>query len=383
MALASTNPMVILQVIPRLDSGGAERGCLDVAAALSHGGHVALVASAGGRLEAELSALGGFLLRLNAATKSPFGLLANVVRLMQVIRRYRVSVVHARSRAPAWSAYAAARLTGTPFVTTFHGAYSARSALKRFANSVMARADRVIAISNHIRRHVIDTYHTAPEKLVLIPRGIDLERFNPENVSTERIEAARHSFGLGPSGQRIILVPGRLTAWKGQALAIEAFARLKRTDAVLVLAGDGQGHDSYETALKAQATMLGVADRVCLPGHCQDVPAAMLAADLVMSLVEGKPEAFGRVPVEAQAMGRPPIATALGGALETVSDGVTGWLVPEADSEALARAMAFALDQPAEHRAEMAAAGRAGVVKRFSKGAMTRATLDVYRDLLR
>ena len=383
MALASQNPMVILQVIPRLDSGGAERGCLDVAAALSLGGHVALVASAGGRLEAELKSLGGFLLRLNAATKNPFGLIANVVRLMQVIRRYRVSVVHARSRAPAWSAYAAARLTGTPFVTTFHGAYSAKSALKRFANSVMARADRVIAISNHIRRHVIDTYHTAPEKLVLIPRGIDLDRFNADNVSADRIAAARASFGAGIGDRRIVLVPGRLTAWKGQALAIEAFARLRRNDLALVLAGDGQGHDAYETALKAQADMLGVGAHVFMPGHCEDVPAAMLAADLVMSLAEGKPEAFGRVPVEAQAMGRPPIATALGGALETVADGLTGWLVPEGDSEALARAMSYALDQSADNRAEMAQAGRAGVVRRFSKGAMTRATLDVYRDLLR
>jgi glycosyltransferase involved in cell wall biosynthesis len=383
MPIAAQNPMVVLQVIPRLDSGGAERGCLDVAAALSHGGHVALVASAGGRLEPELNSLGGFLLRLNAATKNPLGLIANVVRLMQFIRRYRVSVVHARSRAPAWSAYAAARLTGTPFVTTFHGAYSARTILKRFANSVMARADRVIAISNHIKRHVIDTYHTAPEKLVLIPRGIDLERFNPDNVSPDRVAAIKAQWGLSPNGPRVILIPGRMTAWKGQALAIESFAQLARPDTVLVLVGDGQGHATYEAALTKRIAELDLGDKVIMAGHCDDMPAAILAADIVLSLATGKPEAFGRVPVEAQAMGRPPIATALGGALETVVDGLTGWLVPEGDGEALTRAIAFALDLSEEARARMATQGRASVTRRFSKGAMTRATLDVYRDLLR
>ena len=383
MAFAAPNPIVVLQVIPRLDSGGAERGCVDVAGALAKAGHVALVASSGGRMESELGALGGFALRMNAATKNPLGLIFNVVKLMQFIRRYRVSVVHARSRAPAWSAYAAARLTGTPFVTTFHGAYSAKTMLKRFANSVMARADRVIAISNHIRRHVQDTYGTAPERLVLIPRGINLDKFNPDAVSTDRVKAVKTQWGLLGHPGKIILAPGRLTAWKGQSLAIEAFAALGRPDCTLVLAGDPQGHSDYETKLRTRIAELGLGERILLPGHCTDMPAAMLAADLVLSLAQGKAEAFGRVPVEAQAMGRPPIATALGGALETVHDGVTGWLVPEGDVTALTRAMAHALDQSPQDRHIFAQAGRADVQRRFGMTAMTRATLDVYRDLVR
>lgn len=368
----------LLQVIPQLDAGGAERTTLEVAEAVIAAGGEALIASQGGRLERELAALGGELIRLPVASKNPFRILANAGALIDLCRRRRIDLIHARSRAPAWSALRAARRLSLPFVTTYHGTYAARSVLKRRYNAVMARGDRVIANSQFIADHVAAEHGVGPDRLRVIPRGVDLEHFDPDAITTERTDALRSGWGA-QAGDAVILLPGRLTAWKGQGVAIDALAALNRSDLILVCAGDAQGRDAYRQSLIARAARAGV--RLHLPGHVEDVPAALAAADIVLT-PSIEPEAFGRATAEAMAMGRPVIAAAHGGALEIILPGETGWLSAPGDPAALAAQLAQALKARPDQIARMGAAGRARAAVRFSKTALQTATLRVYRELL-
>ncbi len=376
----------ILQVAPALDAGGVEQTTLDMAEAVTRAGGVALVASAGGRLEDELARRGGELVRMPLDRKAPDTLLANALRLERLIRTRGVDLVHARSRAPAWSALMAARRTGAPFVTTYHGVYNARSGLKRAYNRVMARGDVVIANSGFTRDHLLAEHRGIdPARVVAIPRGVDLARFDPGRVAAERVTAVRASWGLVPDDRRpIALLAARLTAWKGQGLMIQALARLAaqgRAELVLVLAGDDQGRTAYSDGLRAQAAAAGLLDRVRTVGHCADMPAAYLAADFACA-PSLDPEAFGRTAVEPQALGRPVLAADHGAVRETVVDGVTGWRVAPGDVDAWAAALARMLDTPPAARLAMGAAGRARVASLYSLEAMTAATLDVYAGLL-
>jgi len=389
--------LCVLQVIPDLDTGGAERTTIDIAHAITRAGGRAIVASRGGRLEPELREAGGELVKIPAHTKNPYGMLANVIRLLHIIEHFDVDIVHARSRAPAWSAMVAARLSGRPFVTTYHGTYNARLPLKRFYNSIMARGDLVIANSHFIARHVHDTYGLAEPNIVTIPRGTDMAAFDPDRVDHTRIKAMRERWGLSvsPSADEraVVLLPGRLTRWKGQEVLIEAAAILKDRgrgdDAVFILAGDDQGREAYSNELARLADEHGLAGRVRLVGHTTDMPAAYLAADVVVApSVEA--EAFGRVAVEAQAMGRAVIAADHGGARETVvtasddpsAEGLaTGWRVPPGDANALADALEEAIDQGIGGRAAMGALGQAHVRETYSLDEMCKRTLSVYRRL--
>ena len=376
----------VLQVVPALDAGGVEQTTLDMARAIARAGGKALVASAGGRMEAELAHRGGELVRLPLDRKSPAALTANALRLERIVRERGVALIHARSRAPAWSALWAARRMGVPFVTTYHGVYNARSAPKRAWNRVMAMGDRVIANSAFTRDHLLGEHRGVdPAKVVAIPRGVDLDRFSPGRVSPERVAAVRAAWGLTPEDRRpVAVLAGRLTAWKGQALLIEALVKLSaqgRHDLLLVLAGDDQGRTAYADGLRSAAAAAGVGERVRIPGHCEDMPAAYLAADFACA-PSLEPEAFGRTAVEPQAMGRPVLAADQGAVRETVDDGLTGWRVAPGDADAWAAALARALDTPAAARAVMGAAGRSRVERLYSLDAMTTATLQVYARLL-
>jgi glycosyltransferase involved in cell wall biosynthesis len=365
-------PPAILQVLPALDAGGVERGTLEIAEAIQAAGFRALVASAGGRLVPALEASGARHVTLPLATKSPTGIWRNAAALTRLVREEGVAILHARSRAPAWSAWLAARRTGARFVTTYHGTYGEGFPGKRLYNSVMARGERVIAISQHIADHIRATHGKESR---VIPRGVDLRRFDPTLVAPERVAALRAAWDV-PEGAALILLPARLTRWKGQAVLIEALAELPA--AIAVLAGDPQGRDAYVAELRALAEARGVADRLRIPGHVADMPAALLAADLVVH-ASIEPEAFGRTVIEAQAMGRPVIAADLGGPRETVEHGVTGWLTPPGDPAALAAHIRAALALPAEARAAMGEAARRGVP---TMAAMQAATLALYRELL-
>ncbi len=371
----------ILQVLPRLETGGVERGTIEIAEALRAAGARPIVVSAGGQMERELDRMDAVHVRLPVHSKNPLTMWRNVEALAEVIRRYDVKLVHARSRAPAWSARAAARRCGVPFVTTFHGAYNRGPfGIKGGYNAVMASGDRVIAISQFIARHVQEFYRVPQSRIRVIPRGVDLDRFDPARVSPERMIALATQWRLRED-LPVVMLPGRLTRWKGQLTLIEALARLGRKDLVCLLVGSDQGRTRYRERLEAMVAAKGLESVVHIVNGCNDMAAAYLLCDYVVS-ASTDPEAFGRVIVEAQAMGRPVIASRHGGALETVTPGETGWLVAPADPNELAQAIATALDTPAAERARMAEACRTQARETYSRELMCSRTLAVYAELL-
>jgi glycosyltransferase involved in cell wall biosynthesis len=369
----------VLQVLPALGHGGAERGCVDVAAALVRAGGTALVASSGGPLERELARAGASHVALPLDSKNPLTIRANIGRLAALIARHDVDIVHARSRAPAWSALAAARRTGRPFLTTFHGTYNESGYLKHLYNSVMARGDLVIAISEHIAALILERYRIDPARIRVIPRGIDLEIFDPARVTAARMAQLARDWQL-PDGAPVVMLPGRLTRWKGQLVLLDALARLGREDIRAIVVGSDQGRSAYRRELEARIAALDLGGIVRLVDHCGDMPAAYMLASVVVS-ASTDPEAFGRVMVEAQAMGRPVVASDHGGARETVLPGETGWLVPPGEAAPLAAALdaALALDAAARERLALRAIEHAR--RHYAKSLMCERTLAVYGEL--
>ncbi|MBI1199213.1 MAG: glycosyltransferase [Phenylobacterium sp.] len=373
-----------MQVVPELETGGAEQSTIDVAQAVVRAGGTALVATRGGRMTARLEADGGRMAQMPVQTKNPLVMLGNAARLVALIRQEKVSIVHARSRAPAFSALWAAHATGTPFVATYHGVYKARSGLKRWYNAVMTRGDLVIANSEYTRDHVLAEHHVDPAKVVTIPRGVDLDRFDPGFVTANRIDDLRHAWGVGADGRTRILLAGRLTRIKGHLMIVEAARRLVaqgRRDFQILFAGDDQGRTGYAAEVQAAIDAAGLDDVVKIVGHCDDMPAAYLLADFAI-LPTSVPESFGRAAVEPQAMGRPVIASDHGGVTETVVNEVTGWLAPVDDAEAWAAALARAIDLGPGKRADMGEIGRNRARQLYSADAMCAATLAAYEHIL-
>ncbi|MDB5427701.1 MAG: glycosyl transferase, group 1 family protein [Phenylobacterium sp.] len=383
MALPSN--FTLLQVVPELETGGAEQTTIDVARAVIAAGGKALVATRGGRMAARLEADGGRLAQMPVQSKNPLVMLGNAARLVDLIRNENVSLVHARSRAPAFSALWAAQTTKTPFVATYHGVYKASSGLKRWYNAVMTRGDLVIANSDYTREHVLGEHPVDPGKVVTIPRGIDLDRFNPSWVTPERVEALREAWGIAPADRRTrLLLAGRLTRLKGHLTIIEAAARMKaqgRDDFLIIFAGDDQGRTGYGEELEKAIAEASLVEQIRIVGHCDDMPAAYLLADVAI-LPTTVPESFGRAAVEPQAMGRPVIASNHGGTTETVADGTSGWLVPPGDPDAWAAAMVRAIDLGPGKRAEMGQAGMNRTRQLYRVDAMCAATLAAYERVL-
>jgi glycosyltransferase involved in cell wall biosynthesis len=391
--LTGLNPLggrTILQIIPELEAGGAERSAVDVAAGLARAGARAVVATEGGRLVGELQAKGGIWAAFPAGTKNPLAMLYNVRRLAKLCLDEGVALIHARSRAPAWVALGTARALNLPFVTTYHGSYAGRSSVKLLYNSVMARGDAVIANSHYTAGLVRSLYPQASERIRVIHRGTDFTKFSPSAVAPDRVEALRRAWGVAPH-ERIVLLAARLTGWKGQKVLIEAAARLKSQgtgDVAFVLAGDAQGRDSYLRELDKLIEASGLKGIVRRVGHCEDMPAAFLATSVV-TVPSTEPEAFGRAAVEAQAMGAPVVVSDLGAVPETVlappevaAQERTGWRVPPGDPAALAEALAAALTMGASAREAMATRARLHVERHFSLERMVEDTLDLYISLL-
>jgi glycosyltransferase involved in cell wall biosynthesis len=374
----SPDSPVVLQVLPSLVTGGVERGTVDIAQALVEVEATALVASAGGPLVFQIERAGGVHLTLPLTSKSPLGLWRNAAALEQVIRERRVSLVHARSRAPAWSAWLACQRTGVPFVTTYHGTYGEGLPFKRIYNGVMARGRIVIAASQFIADLVAARHGVNPARIRVIPRGVDPAVFDPDTVSGDRIAKLAAAWRL-PDSARVVMLPGRLTAWKGHSVLLDALAMLNRADVMCVLVGSDQGRHGYSRELQRQASRLGIVDRLRLVGQCDDMPAALCLSDVVVH-ASVQPEAFGRVVIEAQAMGRPVIASDLGGPVETVRHGDTGYLVRPGDPAALAAAIGVALHLDPAERAALGQRARESVP---TVRAMQDATLDVYETVLR
>ncbi len=375
----------LLQVIPELGTGGAEQTTLDIAAAVVAAGGRALVATRGGRMAPRLAEAGAEMAAMPVHAKNPLTIAANGWRLARLARAQGVSLIHVRSRAPAFSALMAARLAGVPLVATYHGVYNARSSLKRWYNAAMTRGEAIIANSDYTRAHVIAEHGVDPDRVTAIPRGIDLARFDPAAVGEARLAQLRRAWGVDPGDGRIkVLLAGRLTRWKGQGLLIQAAAALKARGGpqpLILMAGDDQGRSAYREELIAAIAAAGLEGAVRLVGHCDDMPAAYRLADLAVA-PSLDPEAFGRTAVEPQAMGRPVIAADHGAARETVVPGVTGWLAAPGDADAWAGALAEAIAMGPEGLARMGAAAQARVAALYSVQAMSAATLALYARVL-
>jgi glycosyltransferase involved in cell wall biosynthesis len=377
----SPRQATVLQVLPAMNvGGGVERGTVEIAAAIVDAGGRAVVASQGGNLVHELTRVGAEHVTLPLASKNPLRIYRNIDALADLIRDKGVDIVHARSRAPAWSALFAAKRTGKPFVTTFHGTYNKGTAVKRLYNSVMARGVRVIAISGFIGGHVRRHYGVPNDRIRVIHRGVDVERFNPASVSAQRIVALADEWRL-TEGYPVVALPGRLTRWKGQTVFIEAIKRLARRDIRCVLIGSAQGREDYRQELESMINRYDLGGVMRMVDACRDMPAAYMLSDIVVS-ASTDPEAFGRVVIEGQALGRPVIATDHGGPRETVIEGETGWRIPPGDPQALADAIALALAMSPEARQRMAERGIKNARENFSKDLMCSRTLEVYNEVL-
>lgn len=359
----------VLQVLPALEAGGVERTTIEVADALIRDGQGAFIVSGGGRLVQRLTKTGATHFTMNIGSKRLLSFPWRVAALRKLIVTQEIDVVHARSRAPAWAAWRAAVAEGVPFVTTYHGIYNEGWPGKRRYNSIMARGDIVIANSRFTAEHVMATHDTPESRIRVIPRGVDMAMFDPEAVPAVRIQAVWDKWRV-KTDDRVILLPARMTRWKGQTVAIRALAKLPE-NVVLVCAGDPQGRDAYVEELRKLARKLGVENRLRLPGHEIDMPAALMAADRVVT-PSTDPEAFGRTAAEAQAMGRWIVASDHGGAVDVVGNSDFGALVPPGDADALARAL---LGVPGTYDGQ---AARQRIAENFSKRALQAATLDVY-----
>ncbi len=370
---------VILQVLPEMRSGGVERGTIEIARAITQEGWKSLVASAGGAMLGPLARAGGQHITLPLNSKNPFVMWMNALKLERLIRKHKISIVHARSRAPAWSAWFAAQRAGCRFMTTFHGTYSIQNEWKRKYNSIMTRGERVIAISHFIADHIQKNYPVNTNHLRIIHRGVDMRIFNPGNHSPDRMIELTREWHL-PEALPLILFPGRVSRWKGQDVFLQALACLPHRHFFAVILGDAKGHESYREELEKQIMESGLAGHVRIAPHTHYISEAyMLAKVVVATSIE--PEAFGRVVLEAQAMGKPVIATNHGGPQETVVPDVSGWLVKPGDVAELTMAIERALVMTEEEMHHMGSYAMENA-QRFSLEAMCQQTLAVYRELL-
>lgn len=379
-----TKSLTVLQVIPRMRAGGAELGCLQIAAALVKNGHRALVASEGGPLVDQLLAAGAEHIVLPLATKNPLVLAQNASKLAGIIHRENVSIIHARSRAPAWSALLAAKRTGIPFVTTYHSEYSEKGRLKNLYNSVMARSDTVIAVSDYMAHLIRTRYHTPEDRIAIIHRAFDSNVFDPSKLTPERLADVRQL--LRADGKKhVLMLAGRITPRKAQHHLVSALGLLKQRgtpDLVCVLAGEIE-KPAFKAELEAQAERLGVAHQLRFPGHVRDIAAAYAISDIALNISEQ--EGLPRVAIEGQAMGAPMIVSDTGPGREVAltepdvpAREATGLRVPYADPEAVAAAISEMLSWSPEKRKEMGARGSAQVRRRFTLEQLTSKTLAVY-----
>ncbi|MBE6452343.1 MAG: glycosyltransferase family 4 protein [Alphaproteobacteria bacterium] len=371
---------VVLQVLPELEMGGVELGTIEIASELQKQGIKNFVASQGGRLTKELSKMKVKHLTLPLKTKNIFKMRKNANELAKFIKENGINIVHARSRAPAWSAYWAAQKAGVHYMTTFHGTYGlGPCGIKKFYNKIMTLGERVIVISNHIKNHVLKNYKVDENKLRLVHRCVDIEKFNPELVSQERIIKASNEYNL-PEEKPVLTLIGRITRWKGQHLLVEALSKMKNKNYYCVIAGDDQGRLNYVEEIKELAQKYRLKNRIGFYGKVLDPQALMQASTIVLSTAI-EPEAFGRISVEGQAMGKIVVASNIGGSLDTIKDGVTGKLFESGNAESLAKALDWALKLSDEEKKKIATEAQKNAKENFTKQIMCDKTIQIYREL--
>ena len=373
-------PPVIMQVLPALVSGGVEQGVVDLSAAIVKAGGKSIVVSSGGIKIHDIAKGGGLHIALPVHSKNPLVIAANVARLRALIREHNVDIVHACSRAPAWSASRAVIGTAARFVTSCHSAHKITGALKKMYNSSIAKGERVIAVSHFISDYLTENYGLDSSLVRVLHRGVPVEKFHPNSVSPERLIRISQGWRI-PEGAAVVMLPARLSRIKGHMFLLDAIERLQRRDVFCLFLGSDAGNEKYRESLESYIDSKNMGGITRIVTDCNDMPAAYMLSTVVVcpSLV---PEGFGRVAIEAQAMGRPVIATDHGGTRETILRDETGWLIPPGDVGALANALQEAMALDARGRALLGTRAMAHVAKHFTNEGMCAGTLDVYAELL-
>ncbi len=370
----------IMQILPSLDGGGVEQGVIDINAAIVAAGGRSIVVSSGGRRVPEIERAGGLHIKLPVHSKNPLVMAANVGRLRKLIRAHNVDVVHACSRAPAWSAGRAVQGTNARYVTSVHSAHKLDNGFKRLYNASTTKGELVMTVSHFLADHIEREYKVDPAKIRVVHRGVALERFHPNSVTPEQLIKISTQWRV-PDGAAVILMPARLSRLKGHMFLIDALQGLQKKDYFCLFVGNARGNGSYPKELEKYIDDAGLAGMVRMVSHCDDMPAAYMLATVVVA-PSLEPEGFGRIAIEAQAMGRPLIATGHGGSQETVLPNETGWLVPPGDVPALSQALREALSLDANQRARLATHAMSHIAAHFTNENMTAGTLDVYAELL-
>ena len=383
-----TTKLNVLQVIPKLGYGGAETGCYDIAHFLSENDCGSFLATSGGELIKFIKKDKVRLIRLPVHSKNPILILFNTLVLVIYIFLFKINIIHARSRAPAWSCYFASLITRRSFVTTFHGTYNFKSNIKKFYNSIMLRAKLTIAGSNFIFSHINENYGeylSKEKKLRVIFRGINVDYFNPKNISVLKQEKLKQEWDLS-SNKFTILLPGRLTYWKGQEKFIESLNILIEdyniTNFQAVILGSDQGRKVYSKKLINLVQRYRLNKKIKFIQHCKEMPLAYSLADVVVS-ASIEPEAFGRVSVEAQSMGKPIVASNIGGSKETIINKKTGFLYKHDDPRELAKILNTVIQLSVDDLKFMGNEGRKNVTKKFDVETMCQSNLKEYKRLIK
>ncbi len=389
--VTNINPLTVLIVVPSLQAGAADLGVVDLVRILAAAGNRPIVFSSGGRLEADVAALGGEFVRADVASKNPFVMIRNAGIMRRIVRKERCDIIHAHGRAPAWSAWIVSRLTGVPFVTSWYKGFREQNVFKRLYNSVMARGDRIIAVSDQLAELISHRYGISWGRINVVPLAIDLDRFDPETVTPERVESVRRAFGVEPSA-KLILVTGRLLRRKGHHLVVQAVHRLKDMglkDFVCVFAGEDHGKSRYTGELWDLVLATKTADVIRMTGPVEDLAAAYAAASVVVSAAT-QDEGLQRTILEAQAMAKPVIVSDLGAGPEVVlappsvsEDRMTGLRFSAGDDAALATALLRLFSMPETARRAIGTRGRNWVTGHFDASAVADLTLKLYAELVR
>ena len=382
-----TTNLKVLQVIPKLGYGGAETGCYDIAHYLPENNCKSFIVTSGGELLKFVDKEKVKIFRLPVQSKNPLLILINSIILVGIILLNNISIVHARSRAPAWSCFLASRITGRKFVTTFHGTYNFNSKLKKFYNSIMVRSDLIIAGSNFIFSHIKENYFdylNDKKKLLVIFRGINVDYFDETTIMENDEKKILKNWDIDKD-KKIILLPGRLTSWKGHEIFIEAInltnIELGYEAFYAVILGSDQGRELYKKKLIRLSEQYRLSKQIRFIDHCKNMAIAYKVSDIIVS-ASNEPEAFGRVSVEAQSMGKPILASNIGGSKETVIDGKTGFLFESNNPKSLSKQILRLVNMEETSLKMIGIEGRKNITQRFNVEKMCFSTYSEYKRLL-
>ncbi len=382
-----TSKIKVLQVIPKLGYGGAETGCFDLAHYLPENNCKSFLVTSGGELLKYVDKKKVKVIKLPVQSKNPILILFNSIILALIILFFNISIVHARSRAPAWSCLFATKITKRKFVTTFHGTYNFNSRIKKFYNSVMVRSDLVIAGSNFIFSHINENYSkylNSNKKFLVIFRGINTDYFDPSTIIDSDEDALYKEWKIN-RGKKIILLPGRLTQWKGQEIFIEALNQvnieLGHDPFYAIILGNDQGRKVYKKKLIRLVEQYRLNNYIRFVEHCKNMPLAYKISNLIVS-ASAEPEAFGRVSVEAQSMEKPIIASNIGGSKETIINNKTGFLFESGKPDSLSKKMIEVMQLDETTLKSMGNEGRKNVIKKFNIDKMCFSTYSEYKKLI-